>query len=343
MCYVGSMFPAKLPVMVVRHGEHALTRNNLPIHRTLGSAMRLAAALRSWSIVLLVGLVSSLIPPTIPSAVAAPQPPPLVTPVAATPRHDSRVPPPSVVPALLSVTQSAQRAAHTRRGVAAKAQSGLRLAFRPVTGTGRVADGFTTSGAGWQATFAPTTVTLSLSAATASAPVRSGKAARFLPAPTPDPVGPPAAPTTVTIRFDHAQAHRLIEGVGRLPKDTRVFPDPTAVGVPTTMYARLRYRALYPGITLTYQDAHGQLKSVYTVAPGAQSTQIRWRYEGAGAVTLDARTGNLQLAPLAPTTTDPLLVQHAPVAWQQTAHGRVPVAVRTFCLTPSPLCGLEII
>lgn len=62
--------------------------------------------------------------------------------------------------------------------------------------------------------------------------------------------------------------------------------------VPT--YGGLTYSGLYTGIDLKYEGAGGQLKGTYEVAPGADPAHIRWRYEGADSVSVDA-AGNLQV------------------------------------------------
>ena len=99
--------------------------------------------------------------------------------------------------------------------------------------------------------------------------------------------------------------------------------DPTQIA----QFSRLRYQALYPGITLTYQNARGNLQSIYTVAPAGDPSQIRWRYDGAGSVRVDAATGRLQVS--RPGDAQRILfTEHRPVAWQRTAKGRVAVPVR---------------
>lgn len=105
---------------------------------------------------------------------------------------------------------------------------------------------------------------------------------------------------------------------------------------------------MHPGVDLRYDGNDGQLKATYTVAPGADPSTIRWRYDGAGAARIDAR-GDLrvELAPGARGSANPgrQLVEHAPVAWQDVAGRRRPVETRYtvsadgsvgFALRPSP-------
>jgi len=204
---------------------------------------------------------------------------------------------------------------------------GLPIAFRPEGSASSSAERFTSEGPGWRAVFSATGVTLSLAAEAPQPPV-FGKARRFLrPRPTPSELGGPTRPkVTVTIQFADVQGRTRLQGLGRLPAHTRVFQQTPPSGQ-APLFARLRYRALYPGITLTYQDARGHLKSIYEVAPGGNPGQIRWRYNGVGSVTINPATGRLQLHPLGDVR-QVLLTEHRPVAWQETPEGREQVGVR---------------
>jgi hypothetical protein len=60
-------------------------------------------------------------------------------------------------------------------------------------------------------------------------------------------------------------------------------------------YAGLTYTQLYAGIDLAYSGRSGQLKSTYTIAPGADVARLRWRYQGATRLQLDP-AGNLLIS-----------------------------------------------
>lgn len=92
--------------------------------------------------------------------------------------------------------------------------------------------------------------------------------------------------------------------------------------IPT--YAALTYQGLYTGIDLRYDGQDGHLKGTYTLAAHANPSAIRWRYEGADTVAIDAASGDLWITLPGGHT----LVEHAPVAWQERAGLRVPVAAR---------------
>lgn len=90
--------------------------------------------------------------------------------------------------------------------------------------------------------------------------------------------------------------------------------------IPT--YGRVRYQSIYPGIDIVYYGKDGRLEYDFVVAPGARPERIRIRYEGARGVRLDA-DGNLLLETGAGT-----LVQHKPVAYQETSGRRQLVEAR---------------
>lgn len=56
--------------------------------------------------------------------------------------------------------------------------------------------------------------------------------------------------------------------------------------IPT--FARVRYRAIYPGIDLIYYGRHGRIEYDFVVEPGAEPSDIRLRFPAAEALSLDA-------------------------------------------------------
>jgi hypothetical protein len=142
-------------------------------------------------------------------------------------------------------------------------------------------------------------------------------------------VGLPAAGTAgpvLRVRFIGANVQGALVAGETLPGRVNYFvgnsPTQWHSGLPT--YAQLTYANLFPGVTLAYAGGGGALEGTYTVAPGTDPAQIRWRYEGAEAVTLGAG-GNLQIRLLA---AQGLLTERAPVAWQDLNGQRVSVAAR---------------
>ncbi|MDQ4134466.1 MAG: SBBP repeat-containing protein [Actinomycetota bacterium] len=91
-------------------------------------------------------------------------------------------------------------------------------------------------------------------------------------------------------------------------------------GVPT--YGRVTYQAVYPGIDVTYHGNQGQFEYDFVVAPGADPSLVNLGFAGVQEVHLDAR-GDLVLK-----VEGGELRQHAPVIYQESLDGRVPVAGR---------------
>ncbi|MCG8348429.1 MAG: DUF6531 domain-containing protein, partial [Chloroflexales bacterium] len=119
-------------------------------------------------------------------------------------------------------------------------------------------------------------------------------------------------------------------GVDRLPGAVNYLsgnnPDDWQTDLST--YGGVLYQAIYPGIDLRYDGAGGQLKSTYLVAPGADPGQIRRVYTGVERIRVDS-AGQLvvPLAAGAAATLPLTLTEQAPIAWQEQAGARVPVAV----------------
>lgn len=92
------------------------------------------------------------------------------------------------------------------------------------------------------------------------------------------------------IRFQGANPTPEIEASDALPGGVNYFigNDPAKWRTNLPTYAGIVYREIYPGIDLKYEGTEGLLKSTYTVAPGADPGLIRWRYDGATDLRVDA-------------------------------------------------------
>jgi hypothetical protein len=108
-----------------------------------------------------------------------------------------------------------------------------------------------------------------------------------------------------------------------------------------TTFGAITYLALYSGIDLRYEGSDGRLKSTFEIAPGADTSQIRWQYQGASRLLIDPGTGDLNIAidVTIPTalqvelgllvgTTTITLTERAPSAWQEMPNGRIQVPVQ---------------
>src|SRR5690349_5403620 len=186
-------------------------------------------------------------------------------------------------------------------------QALLPLAFEPNTGQTTTPARFIARAPGSTIYFSPAEVAIAVepvaadrSAGTADAPNMSQPKARFtaferavLSAPPFTPDLPPAPPT-VRMQFVNANPNPAMTNGELLPGKVNYLigndPQQWHSNLPT--YAGVVYHGLYPGIDLTYAGTASNLKGTYTLAPGADPTSIRWRYDGASATTVDA-DGNL--------------------------------------------------
>ncbi len=85
-------------------------------------------------------------------------------------------------------------------------------------------------------------------------------------------------------------------------------------------FGRVRYRGVYPGIDLVFRGAGKYLEYDFVVAPGADPSRIRLRFQGADSVRLSG-DGSLQMK-----TGGSELHQPEPFIYQNTESGRVQVA-----------------
>ena len=136
--------------------------------------------------------------------------------------------------------------------------------------------------------------------------------------------------TALRLAFVGANPAPTLVGADQLPERTSYLTgdDPAKWQADLASYAGVIYQQLYPGIDLQYDGNNGRLKSTYIVAVGAKPALLRWNYTGAQNVKID-KDGNLAIK-LAPprgrATEDRSVMEHAPVAWQDIAGQRIPVA-----------------
>lgn len=120
---------------------------------------------------------------------------------------------------------------------------------------------------------------------------------------------------TTVLRMGFAGANARPEMVGeeeRPGKSNYLIgstPQQWHTGIP--VYARTRYREIYPGIDLDFYGNQGQLEYDFTVAPGADPSAIRLHFEGVSGLDTDAE-GNLVLHTAAGD-----VVQLAPKIYQE--------------------------
>jgi len=100
-------------------------------------------------------------------------------------------------------------------------------------------------------------------------------------------------------------------------------------------YGSLTYRGIFPGIDMVYSTSGNRFKSDFIVAPGADPSVIRLRYDGAGQARLEA-DGVLVLEGAAGE-----LRENAPTIYQELAGKRVKVE-GSFRLLPDGTVGFRL-
>ncbi len=94
--------------------------------------------------------------------------------------------------------------------------------------------------------------------------------------------------TRVDLLFDGANEYVTVEGVGQLSGVSNYYLAHCPDGITGVRdYRRLRYRNLYDQIDLEYFEMDGHLKYNIIVHPGGNVSDIRLRYEGIEALSID--------------------------------------------------------
>ncbi len=131
-----------------------------------------------------------------------------------------------------------------------------------------------------------------------------------------------AAP--LRIRLEGANRRPALEGVDPLPGRSFYYfgnhPDLWRTNVPN--FAKVRYRAVYPGIDMVFYGNAGQLEYDLILAPHAGPESVRMRFDGARRLGLEAN-GDLRIE-----TASGVLWQKKPAVYQEGAGGRRQVSGR---------------
>lgn len=198
--------------------------------------------------------------PVLPLAVPAAQQPQPLAPIASNPVPHPEPPPPSV-PARASTQQRPPLGP-------------LPMRFLPNTGQSHQDVRFQAHGLGGMVFFTQSDIVMSLPAVPTS-----------LQADRPAQAPQRAARPALAVRINYEGANQRVQPIGqdRLAGTSHLLVgrDPTRWRTNVATFASVQYPALYPGIDLQFSGAGAQLKSTYTIAPGADPTAIRWFYTGA--------------------------------------------------------------
>src|SRR5437867_7304803 len=134
-----------------------------------------------------------------------------------------------------------------------------------------------------------------------------------------------------------ANPHPAIDGREGLPGKSHYFVgnDPKKWRTDVPQYARVEYRDIYPGVSLTYYGNQGQLEYDFVVSPGGDPRRIRLGIEGAEQIHVDAG-GNLVLS-----LPGGDVVEKAPVVYQG-VHGVRKAVEGRFVLRGRGEVGFEV-
>ncbi len=157
-----------------------------------------------------------------------------------------------------------------------------------------------------------------------------------------------AASSVLRMQLAGAATEPRIEGAAELPGKLNYFigPDPTQWRTNVPIYAQVKYHDVYPGVDVVYYGQQRQLEYDLIVAPGVDPKVIKFAFDSAQQLRLDAR-GDLLIATAAGE-----LRLHKPTIYQETADGtRQEIAGRYVLQTnqqskianqKSPTVGFEI-
>ena len=141
----------------------------------------------------------------------------------------------------------------------------------------------------------------------------------------------------LSVRFAGADPGVTIEGSETLPGKVNfiIGSDPRGWKANLPTYRSILYRGLYPGVDMIYGGAGRGIKSTFTVAPGADPSQIRLEYSAADHVAIDGH-GDLLIE-----AAGMQLREEAPEIYQESGGGRVHIYGR-YRMTGPRTIGFEI-
>ncbi|MCP5115161.1 MAG: hypothetical protein GY953_30380, partial [bacterium] len=115
-----------------------------------------------------------------------------------------------------------------------------------------------------------------------------------------------------------------MDGVGAFPSFSGYFfgDNPEAWQTRVAHFSKVRYSEVYPGIDLVYYGKGRQLEHDFVIAPGADPSRIRMRFDGAGSLDINPQ-GDLVL-----DVGGAAMRFSAPYIYTDSDQGRVQVAGR---------------
>lgn len=115
-------------------------------------------------------------------------------------------------------------------------------------------------------------------------------------------------------------------------------PSKWRTGIPN--FGRIRYAGIYPGVDLVYYGNQTQLEHDFVVAPGADSSRIRFAVDGASSMRIDSNTGDLILT-IGEGAVRSELRLLKPATYQKSSGRRTPI-VSSYKLLSEGRIGFEV-
>jgi hypothetical protein len=128
--------------------------------------------------------------------------------------------------------------------------------------------------------------------------------------------------STLSMQLVGSQTDASVAGEAPMQGTVNYFAgdDPAQWRSAIPTYGKVRYGGVYPGVDLLYYGSGQQLEFDFVVAPHADPSQIRMRFNGAGRLSLDKR-GDLVIRNAAGD-----IRFHKPAIYQQAGQERLPIA-----------------
>lgn len=125
--------------------------------------------------------------------------------------------------------------------------------------------------------------------------------------------------SVVRISHENTQAGVAVSGINLLKGQVNYLlgSDSSKWVTHLPTYASVLFSGLYPGIDMTYDGMQGAFESTYYVKPGADPTAIRWTISGNVVARLNTETGSIELYDAAAKSGQPVLVEQAPIIYQE--------------------------
>ncbi len=152
-------------------------------------------------------------------------------------------------------------------------------------------------------------------------------------------------PTSVNLRVPDGRVRLTFEGAGRTKggewEASEKMLAPTSYFKGKTFrsaeaFSRLRRTHLYPGIDVVYYGTGGRLEYDFDLAPGADPSRIRMRFEGAQEVHLNESGGVVLKTPSGD------IVQQLPVVYQKRSSGETVAVTAAYRIRRDGTIGVKL-